>query len=81
MQQGVNPGFNGDVCNVSFQLSDQIMSLIKAIPFALNQDSENSLTWAFSKDGFFFSQICISFSKGFQSFEPRFFFHVMDLEG
>ena len=54
MQQGVNPGFNGDVCNVSFELPDQVLSLIKAIPFALNQDSEDSLTWAFSKDGFFF---------------------------
>ncbi|KAK9994007.1 hypothetical protein SO802_023710 [Lithocarpus litseifolius] len=53
VQQGANPRFSGDACNVSFELPDQVLSLIKAVPFTLNQDAEDTLTWAFSKDGSF----------------------------
>ena len=48
MQEGVALSYNGGECNFSFVLPEQILNLVKATPFALNQETEDSLAWAFS---------------------------------
>ena len=46
---------NGDwnLNHISFELLEQITNAIKATPLSYNQNAEDSLTQAFSKDGFF----------------------------
>jgi len=39
--------------SISFELPDQVLSVIKATPLSLNQYTEDTLHWAFSKDGVF----------------------------
>lgn len=55
---------NGNELNISFELPDQVISLIKATPFSLNQNSDDSLTWAFSKDGFFSLKAAYLLARG-----------------
>ncbi|KAL0012862.1 hypothetical protein SO802_007970 [Lithocarpus litseifolius] len=64
VQQGVDFRFSGDVRRISFELPDQVLSLIKAVPFALNQDAEDTLIWAFSKDGFFSLESAYLLARG-----------------
>ena len=80
VHQYVDPRCKGNEFNFSFELPEQVVGLIKATPFSLNQNSDNSLTWAFSKDGFFFSQIGISASNGLKPFEPGYSLHSVDLK-
>ena len=64
MQEGVALSCNRGECNFSFVLPEQILYLVKATPFALNQDTEDSLAWAFSKDGLFSLQSAYLLAKG-----------------
>ena len=38
---------------ISFVLLDQVLNVIKATPLSLNHNAEDTLHWAFSKDGIF----------------------------
>ena len=64
VQEGVALSCNGGECNFSFVLPKQILYLVKATPFALNQDTEDSLAWAFSKDGLFSLQSAYLLARG-----------------
>lgn len=46
VQQCVDPRLEWNAHRISFKLPNQVTSLIKATPFSLNQNSEDSLTWA-----------------------------------
>ena len=39
--------------SISFEIPDQILNVIKATPLSVNQNTEDTLHWAFSKDGIF----------------------------
>lgn len=51
--QCVDPNLDGMTHRISFKLPEKITSLIKATPFSIDPNSKDTLTWAFSKDGFF----------------------------
>ena len=53
VQQGVAQSFNGGEYNFSFEFPEQVLNLVKATPFELNQEAKDSLAWAFSRDGLF----------------------------
>ena len=64
VQEGVALCCNGGEGILSFVLSDQILNLVRAIPFALNQETEDSLAWAFSKNGLFSLQSAYLLARG-----------------
>lgn len=39
--------------SISFELPEELLNTIKATPFSYAQDSEDTLIWAYSKNGFF----------------------------
>ena len=55
VHQCADPICKGNEFNFSFELPEQVVSLIKATPFSLNQNSDNSLTWALERLTFFLS--------------------------
>ena len=48
----INEGAWRSQC-ISFELPDQVLNVIKAPPLSLNPNIEDTLHWAFSKDGIF----------------------------
>ena len=45
-------------------LLERVRNLVRATPFALNQETEDSLAWAFSKDGLFSLQSAYLLARG-----------------
>ena len=55
---------------ISFELPDQINNTIRATPLSYNLNAEDSLTWAFSKDGLFSHKSTYLLTKGLNPLNP-----------
>ena len=55
---------------ISFELPDQINNTIRATPLSYNLNAEDSLTWAFSKDGLFSHKSTSLLTKGLNPLNP-----------
>ena len=53
VQLCVDPNLEGMTHHISFELPENVTSIIKATPFSIDPNSVDTLSWAFSKDGFF----------------------------
>lgn len=50
--------------SISFELPENILNVIKAIPLSYDQGTEDTLTWAFSKNGNFSLKTAYLLAKG-----------------
>ena len=53
MRQYIDNEAGGRDYNISFELPGQLLDAIKATPLSIDQNAEEVLHWAYSKNGFF----------------------------